>query len=267
MISPASSGRTPVGISRSSGILNLPDLVETVALVCGSSATGLDVQLVDADVVLVRNAEDAAAEPVPETDAYLVVPGGLDLMQELLRDGRIAKASRILWSFGLPVTESLMALEALELPAGMVVTGFSGHAHHAILLCAVREDATHDGESFRMGLKAARLESGWSDAHGDLEARAAEQRLVRELRTKHLSLLTSLGPVGRLNPGAASAGGPETDVAGLQDELTALRRNYASLERKYNALAQSKLGRLTLKLWDRKRYSAPGVHDATRSNA
>lgn len=263
----ANSGRMPVRISRSARIVDIGDLVETVALVCGPCASGPDLQLaeVDADAVLVRTAEDLAAEHIAAADAYWVVPGGLDLMQELLSEGRIAGNAPILWSLGLPVSESLDALEALELPAGLIITGFAGVAHHAVLLSAAEQDATHDPASFRMGLKAARLESSWADARSDAEEHAAGRRLLQDLRTKHLSLLSSLGPAGQPAPAGADSDGGGADVAGLQDQITLLERKYASLERKYNALAQSKLGRITLKLWDRKRLSAPGIPTTTRS--
>ncbi|MCB5274638.1 hypothetical protein BJG92_02175 [Arthrobacter sp. SO5] len=256
-----------VGISRRAVIGNVTDVAETLALVCGPSGSGLDLQLISADIVLVRTAEDLAAQRSGEADAYLVVESGMGLMSKFLRDDRLSSSAQILWSFGLPIGESLVALGSLELPAGTMVTGFFGSPEHAILLSAVRDDATCDDESFQMGLKAARSEELWAKAYSDAERHAADRRLLHDLGKKHLSVLVSLATAGEPAPDGAAPGGLDADAAELQDELNGLKRKYAILERRYNSLAQSKLGRITLRIWDRKRLSAPSVRREERSKA
>ncbi|WP_441427146.1 hypothetical protein [Arthrobacter sp. YAF34] len=248
--------------------MDLSEIVETVAIVCGPSSATIDLQLIPADVVLVRTAEDLAAKAVAESDAYLVVPGGLDLMSSLLRKGRISNSAQILWSFGLPVRDSLTFLGTLELPVGMVVTGFGGSANQSILRTAVQgDDVNYDVDSFRMGLEAARLDEIRAEAQLAAEEQAAERRLLHDLTARHLNLLAALGTTGQFPPDSGPAGGTHSDVAELQDQLARLKRNYAVLERKYSALAQSKLGRITLKIWDRKRLTAPAARNPTRSKS
>lgn len=264
MSNPATPGLARIGISRSSKVVeDISDLVDMVALVCGPSTSSTDLDRVNADVVLVRDVDDLSEQLVLEADAILVVASGLDLMCSLLGDDRVASSTRILWSLGLPLNETLGTLSSLKLPVGIVVTGFCGSPDRSILLTAARDDAMYDIESFQMGLKAAMPRPPWSEESGISERQAHESRLLQELIDKHVSLLSSLGAAG-LPLSSSVNSSPGAAITELQDQLTQLNRKHAALERKYNSLAQSKLGSITLRIWKRKRLSAPAVRNATR---
>jgi hypothetical protein len=123
MSTPGNPGSAHVGISRQARRMDLSDSAKTVALVCGSSATDLDLERIDVDVILVKAAADLAARTVKEADAYMVVPSGLGLISSFLVQGLIARTAPIFWSFGLPLGESIAAMDKLDLPAGTVITG------------------------------------------------------------------------------------------------------------------------------------------------
>jgi hypothetical protein len=116
-----------------------------------------------------------------------------------------------------------------------------------------------------MGLKATRLEDVWARARSDAQEHAAERSLLYSIGTKHLSLLAFLERAPEGIPDSTALGVSDQYVSELQDELTGLKRKYGTLERRYNSLARSKLGRITLKIWDRKRLNAPAVSKAKRS--
>ncbi|MGO4435644.1 hypothetical protein AB4Y88_20885, partial [Paenarthrobacter sp. RAF9] len=48
----------------------------------------------------------------------------------------------------------------------------------------------------------------------------------------------------------------ENELSQLKNELTLQQGSYAALDRKYHALANSRLGKLTLRLWGRKTSKA-----------
>jgi hypothetical protein len=59
--------------------------------------------------------------------------------------------------------------------------------------------------------------------------------------------------VGAENPvTAVQPEGPKADSTRLENDLILLKRRYDALDRKYTALANSRLGALTLRLWAKK---------------
>ncbi|MBG0739165.1 hypothetical protein IV500_07125 [Paeniglutamicibacter antarcticus] len=265
-----------VGFSRSVEVLADMELGKTIIAIVGASVSRAELQTLDSDLILVHSAEEFLASGFVAADACLVVPSGLNLARKLVADGLINFNCHLIWAFGLPVIQSLDVLQTVDLPEGSLVCGFGGLREAALLVTARNNHGTegnqfldegYDAESFRAGIRvgvhsaalSAVHEQGAAEcpSHGDL---SSASRLLNELRLRHLNLLQTLGPTMDAVPHSSELPGPPEAVQ-LENELILLKRRHDALERKYNSLAGSRLGRLTLKLWDRKRFDAPASNE------
>ncbi len=129
-------------------------------------------------------------------------------------------------------------------------------------MSAPGEAPTHDSFSFRSGLTIAWIDYDVLHASLAAEEYGVAHQLLFELTSKHIGLLERLKRE-RVGTDKESS----TEVKELSEELTRLKYRHAALTRKYQSLARSKLGRLTLRIWERRRSGAQGFRKNKRPTA
>lgn len=137
---------------------------------------------------------------------------------------------------------------------GLSVTVVETRPERTIICLARAHDSDRPIDDFATGLRL-------SDLSTAAACRQTVHRLREDngvLRRKLVDLLTyslaSSGdrPASGSAPDPRSGSDPQT-VRRLEDEIVKLTRQRDALQRKYTALAESRLGRITLDRWERKR--------------
>jgi hypothetical protein len=241
------------------------------------------------DVVLVRSVSEYRLAASFAPDCVLVLASGLELANDLLQQGTLDPASRIAWALSPSVPENLARLTGANLATETAVCGYLVLDHNLALVTANGAGPPNsggpegrgpagesnqglDGEAFALGLKLADLAAALDR---DLSGVDQQTALLQELQTKHIDLLQALdagagsiagvaAPLGRGQ--AMDAGAAEAKIDTLQKELAQLKKKYDRLDRRYKALANSRMGKLTLKLWERKRISLTPTRKAAKAS-
>lgn len=186
--------------------------------------------------------------PLPEE-----IDPALERVDEMLeRSGEDVSLTFFLEAEGRPTLEYVLtsergralAVSVVETRAGRIVVGLERAREH-----------DRPVDDFVAGLRLSDLGLG-------SRRRGTEHHLREEntaLRLKLLDMLAfSLESAGGRTeaPGSEVAAGTEPDpstVRRLEDEIIRLTRDRDALQRKYTALAESRLGRITLDRWERRR--------------
>lgn len=224
----------------------------SVGVLCSGALSRRELQIVQADLFLIRSADEFRSATSASLHSFLILPSGIDLTRELLLSGAFQNDVTLIWAFGQPVLESLLTLDTMGLSQGTSIFGFAGMNDDSLLMTRRSNDAVLDRGSFEAGLRTARTETTKPSMalHGGEELSSAE---LRDLRFKHLNLLKTLGPTLPSKSADIDDSEKPREPLKLENDLILLKRRYDALDRKYTALANSRLGRVTLKLWDRKR--------------
>lgn len=219
----------------------------------GASASTAELRHAPSDALIARSAEDFRSIQFVDIQHFVVTADGFSLALELLGSGDLGPASQIVWSLDLPLLESLERLNAIGLPEDVTVQGIGGDMENSVITTAAGSGLNLEFDGFRAGLEVGATLSGHGGEATNSEAYAKIDQAFALLRRKHLSVLESLSPVDAANPVAAvNPEAPAADTARLENDLILLKRRYDALDRKYTALANSRLGALTLRLWARK---------------
>lgn len=248
---PVISSAAPIRISRHAEIVDVQRLANTLVVLCDQDPSRHELLIFRADMIFVRSREEFMNTPNIRPDAYLVLAGGLSLARDLVRDGLIESADKIIWAFERTIPESLGTLQTMRLSPSATVCAFAGSPDSAILVSEGNDEPGANMESFLMGLAVSPL--GTAPGRGGAGPSGnPHEAAFRKLADKHLNTLQSLGAPAQ--PGERSADRLESaDAAKLENDLILLKRRYDALNRKYNSLASSRLGQLTLRIWELRR--------------
>ncbi|RAX45688.1 hypothetical protein DQ354_09500 [Arthrobacter sp. AQ5-06] len=245
----------PIAISLAAQVLSTRLAAGVTVVLCVDEPSRDELQILDADLIVVRAEEDFRNLPVGTADSYLVLASGLKLAREVLEAGLVSSDDRIIWALGFPFLETLELLGSVGLPADTAVCVFAGEPSSAVVVSEACEAGRVDFASFQAGLALSEL--GSADVPQESAVVRELDSRFRELATQHLNLLQTMAPAaaGALSTAEAREAPKSDDVQKMENDLILLKRRYDALNRKYNSLAGSKLGRLTLKMWERTRYS------------
>mgnify|MGYP003575139404 CR=1 FL=1 len=274
---------TLIGISAGADLTGESLPVGRITVLTGAVITESEFSLLPLDAVLVRSLDDFESVGSSDTQSFLVTKSGFPLAAELLELGALSPNASITWSLQAPLNETLEKLGLLGLPERIAVDRVRGTFDKVVVGTTVDGAGRLDHESFQAGLAVTASLLGQDSVNPTSEPDEILQEL-NVLRSKHLSLLEVLipAPVEVETPMV-----PAEDVRKLEDELSLLKRRrdaldekyrvldtehqalagkyqalgteykaldskYHVLHSKYNALANSRLGKLTLRLWERK---------------
>jgi len=180
--------------------------------------------------------------PLPEE-----IDAALERAEQSLRAGGRASVTFLLEAQGSPTLEYVLTSgSGQNLSVSVVET------RGRRIVVGLEESQEHDRalDDLLVGLRLSDL--GRGDALRRTERDLREENRV--LRHKLLDLLafsleSASGPPG----GAPGEAGVLEPVRALEDEVIRLTRDRDALQRKYTALAESRLGRITLDRWERRR--------------
>lgn len=246
-----STGR-PVGIAAGIDLRASMPLAGPALIIAGASVSARELRLTSSEAIIARSAEDFRSIKFVEVQYYVVLADGFNLALGLLKSGDLNPTSQIVWSFNLPFLESLSRLRTIGFPDDVAIRGIGGHMDMSVITTASGSTRKVEFESFRAGMDVSAALWG----HESLESKSGyPSEIGRELallRRKHLSVLESLpSAAGGKTTSATRTEHPVVDSSRLENDLILLKRRYDALERKYTALANSRLGAATLRIWDR----------------
>lgn len=246
---------------------NMP---ETLTVLASSQETGHIFRDLRADIVFVRSVEEFQQFGRKHGGPVLVTNSGMNIARKLLETGGLQTRPRIFWSLSMSFSDTLRVLKSLELPETLTVCGFSGTSGKIVLETSLEvSESTAELASFMAGVKVGSLPSH-SHNRGDFEFDPEsdfEHELV-ELRGKYLSLLLAIdqSAANRIQMQPDGLFG-SNERRQLEDKLILLNRRYSSLERRYEALSNSRLGRITQRVWMIKRRGIGIVSSSRKTKA
>ncbi|WP_460437154.1 hypothetical protein [Arthrobacter tecti] len=215
------------------------------------SLTELTLSYLIGDVFLVKNIEEHTNLPRMAADpVYVVTTSGVSAFTEIFESG--VTPPSIIWDLSQSFTETLQAIPEVAVANQHAVVGIVVSSAAAVVTERCESKKVLDYRSFESGMSAAVLIQNQTAANhlgGQSLVTSAEVAL---LRRKHLDLLESLAAFRYVSPRSSAGKSVETQ---RDLKIEELQRRYSALEKKYNALASSKLGRLTLSVWRRKGVS------------
>lgn len=252
---PATAART-IGLEATEDLAEAGPLAGPAVVLSSPGSAPEEILTVQSDAVIICSMHDFHAMPAVPIGHYAVTSSGLGLAMELLESGSLDPSLPILWTLQLPLFETLDKLQTVGLPHASTVHSVGGDIMNTFVVTAAGSGVTLDSESFRVGVEVgASLMRRGTDA-GDAPATAWANQELDLLRRKHLSVLELLSPAAEAVPavgsGTANADSRSSDTKRLENDLVLLKRRYDALDRKYAALSKSRLGALTLRMWDRR---------------
>lgn len=250
----------PIRISRAAEVVDQRQLAGLVVVLCEGDPSRHELQIFNADMLVVRTREEFLDSPIVTPDAYLVLASGLSLAKDVLQSGLMKSEVRVIWALGQSVAATLGTLQTVGLPPDTVISAFAGLPESAVLVAENSNADTVDLLSFRIGLAISAMGTAKSERNAGAQ-NSTQDHAFRKLAHNHLNTLQSLGtaaqPLERSTDRLQLA-----DAEKLENDLILLKRRYDALNRKYNSLASSRLGQLTLKIWERKRVKAGVAKEA-----
>lgn len=242
-----------IALDAATDLIGAAPLPGPALVIAGASASTAELRRAPSDAVIVRSVEDFRSTQFVEILHYVVPADGFGLALELLESGELDSACQIVWCLDLPLLESLARLNSIGLPEDVTVRRIGGDVEQSVITTAGGSGLKLEFGSFRAGLEVCAMLLGHGGQRSSPEDHSTVGQALTLLRLKHLSVLESLSPVDAENPVAAVPPAASTaDSSRLENDLILLKRRYDALDRKYNALANSRLGALTLRLWARK---------------
>lgn len=259
-------------------ILNNARIHESVLCLAVHHLSRQELNLVAGDAQIIASV-DEALDAEDGYAAVVVYASGLELALELLQIGVLDDSATIHWHLDLDLPDTLEVLDSMsgaQLSRGMKVVGIN-HARSGTVVTTglaekVRSGLAHagadadsgtspgtdkwDANSFRHGVQAASIPRHQQTDLGLPTAQERERLLLQKL----LHTLQVVEPL--IDP---TPSGAKTHDVAAEKQLILLKRKYDALERRYNSLAASQLGKLTLRLWARKSVNRHGRVTAARA--
>lgn len=243
-----------IALDAQADLTAIEPLAGPALVIAGASASTAELRYAPADAVIARSVADFRATKFVEIHHYVVSADGFLLAGELLAAGDLDPARQILWSLDLPLLETLARLNTIGLAEDVTVCRVSGDLEQSVITTAAGSGGKLEADSFRAGLQVGATLGG--NGQGSNPEDSTSSQALALLRRKHLSVLESLSPVdAEKQAEAVQPEGSTADSARLENDLILLKRRYDALDRKYTALANSRLGALTLRLWAKKNPS------------
>ncbi|MGJ3189229.1 hypothetical protein [Paenarthrobacter sp. FR1] len=281
---------TLIGLSAGADLTGESLPVGRITVITGAVITESEFTLLPLDAVLIRSLDDFEAVGSSDAKSFLVTESGFPLAAELLGLGVLSPKAPITWSLQAPLNETLEQLGLLGLPERIAVHTVRGTFDKVVVGTAEDGAGRLDLESFQAGLAVNASLLGRDYVYQAPEPDEILQEL-NVLRSKHLSLLEVLipapvevetpmvpaedvrkledelslqerrhealdGKYRALETEHQTLDGRYHALDGkyqaLETEYHALESKYHVLNSRYNALANSRLGKLTLRLWERK---------------
>lgn len=228
--------------------LNHGRIQESVLCLAPQVLTRQELSLVAGDAQIIKSVDEASGVVEASYASVVVFAAGMELARELLQGNALDGTRRIYWHLGVDLLTTLEILAGLELPFGVRVESVNYSEAGTVVTTALTTGGMLDTDSYRRGVQA-----GSAHRHGHpAPGQAAAPDTGTQLQEKLLHTLQTIQP---LIDSAPSCDHPHEDDADSQ--LILLKRKYSALERRYNSLAASQLGRLTLRMWARKSGSKP----------
>lgn len=237
----------------------------TILAIYGSASNEpRNVKLAAQEVFIVEDIGDFDYFYQAGSVVFVVGQAGVDLLVELVECGKLSGERSIVWDLGLPLWESWQYLSSMRILQSCAVDDVRLEDGHAIVSTSVKA-GTADSVSFGLGFLAGQVVSS---GHGEASVKYG---MIKDeltiLAQKHLSLLEALGSAPLVSQWRGQGAPlPQNDIQGLKNELVGLNRQHDALKRKYASLSKSKLGSLTLKIWDIRKRSAHGVVREIKEN-
>lgn len=207
-----------------------------------------ELSLIADDAYILVSVEEATEIAGLSFASVVVFADGLDLSRSLLEIGALDATGRIHWNLKAGLLATLKALDLLQLPFGVRVEGINHTDSGVVVTTAITPGGALDAESYRRGVEAGEVGASTRTRIERPTGDGPSQRETRALQEKLLLALQTMEP---LIEGTPDCTRPHDGIA--ENELVLLKRKFDALDRKYTALATSRLGKLTLRLWARKR--------------
>ncbi|AIY00882.1 hypothetical protein ART_1283 [Arthrobacter sp. PAMC 25486] len=236
--------------------LNNARIHEAVLCIAPGELTRQELHLVAGDAQIIKSMDEAPSMAEASYTSVVVFAAGLELARELLQINALDGTGRIHWHLGMDLMETLEILSRLELPFGVRVESTNHAAPGTVVTTGLTTGGMLDTLSFHRGVQAGSLHRTGQTATGQATAPDTERLLQQKL-------LHTLQTIEPLIDAAPSCTGLHDGDA--ETQLIVLKRKYDALERKYTSLAASQMGKLTLRLWARKRRSRSRFAAATKA--
>lgn len=228
---------------------------EAVLCLATGNLTRGDLRLLEGDAHILTSPEEATDFASDYYSCVVVFPCGLGLARDLLQINALDSSRRIHWQLGKGLLESLDILAQLDLGPNVHAVGINHVEGGTVVTTALATGSLLDADSYRSGVQAG---SAGNSSDGGMEGPAGSMTVHdsdRQITEKLLSMLQTVEPLSSDAPPACERAHDES----AEHELALLKRDYRALERKYCSLAASRLGKLTLRLWARRRSTPSDV--------
>ncbi|MHA7303926.1 hypothetical protein ACX80E_01560 [Arthrobacter sp. TMN-49] len=154
------------------------------------------------------------------------------------------------WYFQVDLQTALEQLATLNLPSRLKLIQINFLPKAIVLSTGHHGGLTLDNDSLRAGVQAGILAA---TAGQPRHVASRHQDYIQELQQKLFAALSLISDMENANTLASDKGAVPTETDTHDNELILLKSKYDALERKYDSLSGSKLGKLTLKLWSKNR--------------
>ncbi|GAA4030888.1 hypothetical protein GCM10023063_11830 [Arthrobacter methylotrophus] len=250
---PVDSGFLPVSMNFGSGE-EFPHFTES-GVICSPEDDVAALKDIPGILHIVHSMADFHALSEECQSNLVVLAGGESLLRLLAAQSGLKADTTIFWLIHKRFIDTWHAISSINLPQRSAITAFISRFESSWIVIDYSEYYL-DNTSFYNGYIAGLKFSDSIPQSENTKAVGSEIELSK-LKQKHVNLLETLGSLDLSLPRAGVVSTEETLLTTrLENELILLKRKHDALQRKYIALSNSKLGKLTLSMWGRKRAKA-----------
>lgn len=217
------------------------------------SAEGLEhdqITVAGDNVFIVADSSQLETVSVNDYTDLLIVEPNHALVNRILPIVAEDTKRAIHWYFQVDLQTALEQLATLNLSSKLKLVQINFLPKAVVLSTGHHGGLAIDSESLRAGVQAGILAAkAGHPRHVD----SHNQDYIRELQHKLFAALGLISATEETNTLALDNGKVLAETDTHDNDLILLKSKYDALERKYDSLAGSKLGKLTLKLWSKSR--------------
>ncbi|MHA7178318.1 hypothetical protein ACX80D_16905 [Arthrobacter sp. Sr24] len=219
---------------------------EPVLCISTTALTRQELAMIKGTAYFANSVEDIIGSNDFDYENVLIYSNALALLDNEIVRNLLQNVPRVHWHLEESLIAALTIVGNALYPTRLFVQQINFRSTGVIITTSPRSVIPADNTWFTSGIRAGKMETRFSEGQV-VKAETTDESQF--LRAKLLMALKSIDLIVDSESSEKDSQKPIHSTAEVENQLILLKNRYDALDRKYNSLAHSRLGKLTLKLW------------------
>lgn len=243
-----------IAVGRDLAFEDQPEKYEGVLVFGATQNTAVvDLSYLAGELMIIETSEDFTTYFRPGQSVAVLSDSGIELVSSLLENGELPLDTRITWHFGMPLLATWENISNVAGTNGLQIVAIWS-TRTGIAVATRARSVIVDSVSFEAGYAMGQMVS--IDVQKHVNGDRVDRDPLMDLAQEHLSLIGALGPSSLAPSGTSHSAEPYGGGRFLdrETEIENLRRQIGLMQKRYDALANSRFGNIALKYWSVRRH-------------